>query len=407
MAAIQIPWAAWHGDYQIELTFPASWDVLEARMQDAPALSDKEVGDRLKTPIASAPLSQLAQHRQNAVIVVEDITRPTPLHRLLPPLLAELETAGIPGERVRILIGSASHRPNTREDAVKKLGQHIVETVEVRNHHPYENLVSLGMSERGTPILMNRDFVEADLKIAIGTVVPHEDAGFGGGAKVVGIGLAGVETLAVIHGRTVAEGPVGLGRLEGNFCRADFEDIALRAGLEMAINVVINSQRDIAGVFAGHPIEAHRAAVALARHVYATDLPREMDVAVFNAYPKDTELMLGFNALNPGYGIGEQLVQPDGTVVVTMAASEGYGFHSINTRQGFAYSPELAWGRRLIVYSPNLTQADIQRFCPDGTLLFKEWPSLVKMLEAQYPGRTRVVVLPYGTIQLGGGEHTS
>jgi nickel-dependent lactate racemase len=406
MTAIQIPWAAWHGDYQIELTFPASWNVTEARMQDAPALSDQEIGDRLKASIDSAPLRSLAQHRQNAVIVVEDITRPTPLHRLLPPLLAELEAGGIPAERVRILIGSASHRPNTRADAVKKLGREIVETVEVRNHHPYENLVSLGVSERGTPILMNRDFVEADLKIAIGTVVPHEDAGFGGGAKVVGIGLAGVETLAVIHGRTVAEGPVGLGRLEGNFCRADFEDIALRAGLEMTINVVINSQRDIAGVFAGHPIAAHRAAVALARQVYTTELPRGVDIGIFNAYPKDTELMLGFNALNPGYRIGEQLIQPDGTVVVTMAASEGYGFHSINTRQGFAYSPELAWGRRLIVYSPNLTQADIQRFCPDGTLLFKEWPSLVEMLQAQYSGRTRAVVLPYGTIQLGGGEHT-
>lgn len=405
MTTINIPWAAWHGDEQIPLAFPASWDVTEARMQDAPALSDQAIGDRLRTSIAAVPLAQLAQGRQNAVIVVEDITRPTPLYRLLPPLLAELEAAGIPRGRIRILIGSASHRPNTRTDMVKKLGQAVVDTVEVRNHHPYENLVSLGMSDRGTPIFINRDFVEADLKIAIGTIVPHEDAGFGGGAKVVGIGLASVETLAVIHGRTVAEGPVGLGRLEGNFCRSDFEDIALRAGLEMTINVVINSQRDIAGVFAGHPVEAHRAAAVLARQVYATELPPEVDVGVFNAYPKDTELMLGFNALNPGYRIGEQLIQPDGTVVVTMAAPEGYGYHSINSRQGFVYGPDLAWQRRLVVYSPNLTPADIQRFCPAGTLLFKDWSSLIQMLEAQYPGQARAVVLPYGAIQLGGGEH--
>ena len=405
MTTIRIPWAAWHGDYQVELTFPASWKVTEARMRDAPTLLDTEISDRLKKPIASASLRELAQHRKNAVIAVEDITRPTPIYRLLPSLLAELEAGGIPRERVRILIGSASHRPNTRDDALKKLGRDVVETVDVRSHNPYENLVPLGISDRSTPILLNRDFVEADLKIAIGTVLPHEDAGFGGGAKVVGIGLAGVETLAVIHGRTVEAGPVGQGRLEGNFCRADFEDIALRAGLEMTINVVINSQRDIAGVFAGHPIKAHRAAVTLARQVYATELPRGVDVGIFNAYPKDTELMLGFNALNPGYGIGEQLIQPNGTVVVTMAASEGYGYHSINTRQGFVYSAELAWRRRLIVYSPNLTQADIQRFCPPDTLLFKEWSSLVQMLQVQYPNRARAVVLPYGTIQLGGGEY--
>lgn len=98
MTTINIPWAAWHGDEQIPLAFPASWDVTEARMQDAPALSDQAIGDRLRTSIAAVPLAQLAQGRQNAVIVVEDITRPTPLYRLLPPLLAELEAAGIPGD---------------------------------------------------------------------------------------------------------------------------------------------------------------------------------------------------------------------------------------------------------------------------------------------------------------------
>jgi nickel-dependent lactate racemase len=374
-------------------------------MQDAPALTDAEIAERFDAPIGTPNVRSLARNRGRAVIVVEDITRPTPVDRLLPHLLAELEAGGISREQICILIGSASHRPITRVDAVKKLGRDVVEVVEVRNHHPYENLVALGTSQRGTPILVNRDFMDADLKIAIGTVVPHEDAGFGGGAKVVGIGLAGVETLAVIHGRTVAEGPVGLGRLEGNFCRGDMEDIALRAGLEITINVVINSDRDIAGVFVGHPIEAYREAVAFARTVYATELPRGVDVGIFNAYPKDTELMLGFNALNPGYGIGEQLIQPNGTVVVTMAASEGYGYHSINTRQQFAYGPELAWHRQLVVYSPNLTQGDIQRFCPDGTLLFRDWANLIQKLVRIYTGRTRALVLPCGTIQLGGGEH--
>ena len=117
--------------------------------------------------------------------------------------------------------------------------------------------------------------------------------------------------------------------------------------------------------------------------------------------------MLGFNALNPGYGVGEQLIQPDGTVVVTMAASEGYGYHGFNIRQGFVYGPELAWRRHLIVYSPNLTGADIQRFCPTGTLLVRDWPSLIQMLEARYSGRVRAGVLPQGAIQLGGGEHKS
>ena len=303
MTTVSVPWAAWHGDCQIELTFPPLWDVIEAQMQDAPALDDEAIRERLCTPIGTPPLRVLAQGRSSAIIVIDDTSRPTPVHRLMPQVLAELEAGGIRKDQICILIGSASHRPTTRLDSIKKLGQDIVETIEVRNHNPYENLANLGASSRGTPIFINNTFVQGDLKIAVGCIVPHEMAGFGGGAKVVGVGVAGVETLDYNHQQVASEGPVGLDLLKGNACREDIEEIALRAGLEMTIDVVVNSGRDVAGVFAGHPVQAHREGAEYARQVYTTPLPESVDVGVFNAYPKDTELLLGFNALNVGYGI--------------------------------------------------------------------------------------------------------
>jgi nickel-dependent lactate racemase len=405
MTTIGVPWAAWHNDCRMELTFPPGWDVVEARMQDAPTVGDEEIRRRLRAPIEIPPLRTLAQGRSNAIVVSDDISRPTPLHRLMPHILAELEAGGIDRSKVCILIGSGSHRPITRPEAAKKLGQDIVETVEVRNHNPYENLISLGTSSRGTPIWVNRTFVEGDLKIAVGSIIPHEMAGFGGGAKVVGVGVVGLDTLEGNHQWLASKGRMGLGLLEGNICRADIEEIALRAGLEMTIDVVLNSSRDIAGVFAGHPVQAHRQGVQVARQVYATRLPESVDIAVFNAYPKDTELLQGFNALNVAYGAGDRLIQPNGTVVVTMAATEGYGHHSQVDRQRWVNAPGMVWNRRLMVFSPNLGQWDLDRFGPAGAIVSGDWSALIKTLEGTYPGQVRAVVFPCGTLQMGGGEY--
>jgi lactate racemase len=405
MTTVQVPWAAWHGDRQVSLAFPPSWSVTEARMRDAHALTDQEIEQLMNRPVGTPRISELARGRRTAAIVVEDNSRPAPLGDLIPHVLAELETGGIPVERVCILVGSASHRPLTRLDVARKLGQAVLDCVEVRNHNPYENLMPLGTTSRGTPIWINKTFMEADLKLAVGSIIPHRDAGFGGGAKLVGIGMAGLDTIEANHMHGWSEDNIGLGRLDDNLLRADIEEIASRAGLEMIVNVVVNSRREIAGLFAGHPVEAFRLGADFARHIYATQVPEGVDVAVFNAYPKDTEFIMGFNALNPGYGIGGRLVQPEGTVVVTMAASEGYGCHSGMDRYRFTYGRSVSWNRRLVIFSPGVYEWDVRRLCPAGTLLFRDWSALIRALEQLHPGSARAVVFPCGTLQLGGGEH--
>src|SRR5262249_20518060 len=143
-------------------------------------------------PIGSPTIAELARGKRTACIVVDDLSRPTPADRLIPFVLDELERGGVARADIRFIIGIAAHRPMTREDCVKKLGEAIVDEFDVKNHHPYENLAELGKTKFNTPVLVNADFAAADIKICIGSICPHGGPGFGGGAKLVLPGVASI-----------------------------------------------------------------------------------------------------------------------------------------------------------------------------------------------------------------------
>ena len=216
---------------------------------------------------------------------------------------------------------------------LKKLGAEVLRNHDVLNHHPYENLVHLGESKSGIPIWINRDFVESDLKIAVGSVVPHPYAGFGGGAKIVLPGVSGIETLEANHRPAVTGLSGRLLDVDTNSARKEMEEIALRVGLEAVVNVVTDMRRRTIGVFYGHPVEAHRAAVALARQAYTTPQPPWIpDAVILNCYPKDTELLQAGNAFNVLRSCPSIPLRDDGMVVVTSACSMGRGHHSLHGR---------------------------------------------------------------------------
>src|SRR5207244_904849 len=147
-------------------------------------------------------------------------------------------------ENARVIMGIAGHRPLMRQDCIKKLGREAVELLEVKNHHPFENLASMGTTSFGTPVFLNRDFVSAGLKITVGSINPHGGPGFGGGAKLVLPGVAGIESLYHMHRPDVP--PTGkLCVVDGNELRDDIEDFARIAGLNAIVHVVINSDAGI------------------------------------------------------------------------------------------------------------------------------------------------------------------
>ena len=407
MQNVKVPWMSWHGNTQFELTFPEDWDVIVSKMKDAPDISDSDIQKAFENPIGTSRISELAEGKKSAAIAVDDLTRPTQTHRLMPQILEELRAGGIKEENIEIVFAIGAHRPMMLEDAIKKLGAEIVEKFSFVNHHPYENLVDLGKTSRGTPVQVNKFFASADLKIGVGFISVHPLAGFGGGGKIILPGVCGIDVLERNHTPAMAGQTGDVAVIEGNEHRADIEEAARIAGLDVIVNTVGNSLGQTAGVFVGDLVDAHRAAVQLAQQVYATKIPQNMDIGIFNAFPKDTEFVQAVNATNVWSKRDEALVKEGGAIVVTIASSEGRGFHAladrgmrlhwrVETRAGFK---EIMQNRKLIFFCPNINYADLYEHYSKDTLLFRKWDEVVEELSKHYGAGLKVAVFPCSTLQ--------
>jgi nickel-dependent lactate racemase len=339
---------------------------------------------------------------------VDDISRPTPAYKILPFVIDELKGAGISEKDIRIIMSLGAHRPMMRDDLIKKLGEKTWNSVEIHNHHPYENLEHLGTSTRGTPIYINKLFMDADVRIGIGCIVPHAYAGFGGGGKIVLPGIAGMETLEANHQPATKGLKGGLGMVDGNEVREDIDEIAQKAGLHFIVNAVINSQRGLVGLFSGDVIKAHREGVKLARRVYRTEVPSDLDVGILNAYPKDTELFQASLALDLYLSAKNSIVKKEGVIVITSASPEGEGFHSLEGYQMRLYgyhdqfpSIRKAVGdRTLCIFSPNVTSHEVSKYYSPSVLHFKEWEELIAYLKKRFSRRCKIGIFPCASVQL-------
>ncbi len=409
--SIEMRWKAWYGDEKLKLSFPEEWNVGLRGMEDAPDIGDEKIKEAFSSPIGTKPIAELAQGKRTAAIVVDDISRPTQAYRILPIVMEELRMGGIDETSTCIIIALGAHRPMTRQDCIKKLGEGIVRNIAIYNHSPYENLVDLGRSSRGTPIKINKFFLESDLKIGVGCVVPHCRAGFGGGGKIVLPGIAGIETLEANHRPAIAgvDGRCsgGTGICEGNENRADIEEIARKAGLDVVVNCITNSRRGIAGIYVGDLVEAHRRCVDLALKVYSTQVPFGVDIGIFNAYPKDTEFVQAPNAFSVYGSLEREIVREGGTIVLVTASTEGKGFHSLNSKGMKLHVPlkediafrKIIKNRKIIVFSPNINLFDVQELYPENTLLMRKWTEVIQELIKHYPNKPSVALFPCASIQ--------
>lgn len=408
MAVIRIPWRAWYGDETLELEFPAAWHVRDYWPASARELNDEEIEWAFDHPIGAPPLEELARGKRNVSIAVDDISRPSPAARLMPPLMRRLEKAGVDLDQVRVVLGVGMHRPMVKEDIIKKIGPEAADRLDVHNNTPYENTVDLGTTPRGTPVHISRYFAEAELKIGVGGITPHGSPGFGGGAKVIVPGVAGVETIAAIHqpGRL----KTALGEEETEF-RQEIEYIAREhVGLAYIVNVIPNARRQVGGLVVGDMVAAHRAGVKIGRSVFATEMPPEpVDIAICNAYPKDTDFLQNGLALNILRSAQRPVLKEGGVVVIITASPEGRGYHGI-FGPGMRYDPRRLGrdprpnapryeGHEIVYFSPNLTPADTR-----SSSLFRRWEDLIGYLQARFGSKPSVAVFPCAAMQLARAE---
>jgi nickel-dependent lactate racemase len=280
----------------------------------------------LDAPIGRPPLAQLAAGRKSAAISVCDITRPAPNRVTLPPLLERLHRAGIPKEAVTILIATGLHRQATRDELNAILGPDIAAGYRIANHDARDRAAhrSLGSTRRGTPVFIDERFMAADLHITLGFIEQHLMLGFSGGRKLVAPGVAGEETIRTIHSpRFMREPAATEGSIEGNPLHAELLEIAAMAGHDFILDVTMTRERDISGVFAGCPVNAHAAGVRFLREHSMERLPEAADAVITSAagYPLD----LTFYQTIKGITAAEHIVKPRGPILLLGECAEGIG----------------------------------------------------------------------------------
>lgn len=173
------------GKKEENISIPSKWDVKIYDISDHPAISNKEILRNFMNPIGTKRISEMVNNKRKVVIISDDITRPTNVKSLLPYLFKELKIGGISEENIEIIIALGAHRPMTGKEMEEKFGKETLKKVIILNHNPFERLVYLGETSHGTPIEINEFVASADFKIGIGCIIPHADAGFGGGVKLL------------------------------------------------------------------------------------------------------------------------------------------------------------------------------------------------------------------------------
>jgi nickel-dependent lactate racemase len=406
MSEVSIRWGAWYEDTDLPLQFPSTWDVTRCAPTDAEDIGDDGIRASFAVPIGTACLRDMAVGKRSPCIVIDDLSRPTPSARLLPVILEELAAAGIPSEDVLILAGTANHRPMTSEDLRKKLGDEVMATCKITNHFSWANCVDVGVTSRGTPVEINAEFMDCDLRILLGSIIPHAATGFSGGSKLLMPGIASIQSAKGFHTGSALEGAYGD---TANPARLESEEAARLAGIDFIVNAVPTSQMGIAGLVCGDVVAAHRAGVEIARKVMHTDTPTGCDIGVFSLYPKDTEFLQHITALAPYKTAPEPIVNEGGTIVIAAAAVEGLGFHSL-FGPGMALSMRRATrvrDRDLVFFAPGITTGGLSRDTREGTVLHSTWEDTVAWLERKHGDTAKVAVFPCATMQLGSAAHTT
>jgi nickel-dependent lactate racemase len=299
-------------------------------MRPRPPLADAEaaVADAVARPLAGPPLTEIAGGRRSACINICDITRPAPNAVMLPPVLAALQAAGIGRDNILILIATGLHRGNTPDELKGMVGPEVFGKYRIENHDARDRgaHVDLGRTRRGTPVLLDRRFVQAEVRITAGYIEPHLMAGFSGARKLVAPGVAAAETIRVLHGPTFIEHPACCeGVLDGNILHDELTEIADLAGLSFTVNTALDEPRRVTGVFAGEHKAAFRAGAAFVAEQAADVVPEPADVVLTSAggFPLD----LTFYQAVKGMTAALPILKPGGTMLVAGECSEGLGGH--------------------------------------------------------------------------------
>jgi nickel-dependent lactate racemase len=391
------------GDIEERIDLPASWEINVMKMagHGATKMSSDQILERLRNPVGTRALRELAAGKKTVVITFDDLTRPTPIAEVAPLVVSELESAGVAKEGIFFIGSVGAHRTLEGEEVAKKLGSRIAREYKWFNHNIFTNLQDVGETSYKNRVLINEMFMGADLRITISGVKVHSIAGYGGGSKAVLPGVAALTTIQMNHCKIASNNKsVGEARIFRNDVKLDMNEAARLAKVDFSVQIVCNERREICRLVAGDVIDAHVAACREANKLHRTPTLSNADIVIVNAYPQVSQGTKAQAWIN-------RSVRDDGTAVLILQHPDGLmGYH-------YLYPPTMKGGDplailtpsssrkqrfQMVVYSQYLQKREMSSF-PAGTKFAHTWEDVISILQSRHKGDSRVAVYPYGTLQ--------
>ncbi len=409
MKTISIPSQRWHTNKERGLTFPNRWQVdnLTSPGFDKPGLTSTEIKQKIEHPLAGPTLEELAQGKSQAVVVFDDMTRPTPVKAVAPFILESLHRAGMNKGQIRFIWALGAHGAYDMINARRKLGDEIVKDYAVYNHDPFQNTIWVGRTPTGVELWVNREVMACDLKIGIGCISAHIHVGFGGGAKIILPGVAGIESINQFHNQLYRDpSRTGLGNFDSNIMRAECDAAGDMVDLSFKVDCLINRRGEIANLYAGPFRATHAAGGEEGKNHYGIPYAMGYDVIVCNTYGKASESAIACHFPPIVLKLGAV-----GTAVLISDAPEGQVPHYVLRSWGCDYggrhfSPKAKgtldqWNvRKLIVFSPSPDRTGLDLICHiDDAAVAKTWSEVLEILEKDYPGKAKVAVIQDASMQ--------
>jgi len=317
-----------YGKEEVQLALPGKniLKILNSEEQEVLLNPEDKLADLLKNPMDSPSLKKLIQQKraEKILIIVNDITRPTPYEVILPSLLGELHhQKGIKKENIIFIIATGIHRSNSQKEIKEMFGENIFSAYKFINHDcddPYSK--DLGKLKSGNKLWVDPIVSDIDFIITTGVIVPHYFAGFSGGRKSILPGICGRKTIEANHAKMVHSNSRA-GNLKGNPVHEEMQEAAGRVGVDFNINVVINERHEIIEIVAGELYKSWLKGVEVCKKIYLCPIKQKAEVVIVSAggYPKDINVYQAQKALDNAY----QAVKLGGTIILLAECAEGYG----------------------------------------------------------------------------------
>jgi nickel-dependent lactate racemase len=320
--SIEVPYG--HAIASFQIPKENFGELLRPNKVSIPADAGRVVAEAIANAIGTPPLEQVARGKREAVIIADDLTRPTPVSVVVPLLLGHLNAGGISDDRIKIVVALGTHRPMTEAEVLTRFGEQVVSRVRIVNSEfsDQSKLQDCGAAADGTRLWVDRQVMAADLRIGVGTILPHPVAGWGGGGKIVYPGVGGAETVAHYHLQQTKLTRNVFGDITSPI-RATMERWVGQLGLHFIVNVICTPGGEIYRAVAGHFVEAHRQGVEYAKQVFAVRAQQRAEIVVVGSYPADLDFWQASKALLSA----DHMTKDGGTIILVTPCPEGIGPH--------------------------------------------------------------------------------